>query len=107
MLAEFGVPPDQMVDYQVLLGDAIDNVPGVNKVGPKTAAKWLGEYGSLDAIVAQAGQIKGVAGENLRQALAWLPTGRELLKIKHRLRPWRWVMSTPCLLFDSIGCWRR
>ena len=80
--AEFGVRPDQMLDYQVLLGDAIDNVPGVNKVGPKTAAKWLGEYGSLDAIVAQAGQIKGAAGENLRQALAWLPTGRELLKIR-------------------------
>ena len=82
VLAEFGVRPDQMLDYQVLLGDAIDNVPGVNKVGPKTAAKWLGEYGSLDAIVAQAGQIKGAAGENLRQALAWLPTGRELLKIR-------------------------
>ena len=80
--AEFGVRPDQMLDYQVLLGDAIDNVPGVNKVGPKTAAKWLGEYGSLDAIVAQAGQIKGAAGDNLRQALAWLPTGRELLKIR-------------------------
>ena len=80
--AEFGVRPDQMLDYQVLLGDAIDNVPGVNKVGPKTAAKWLGEYGSLDAIVAQAGQITGAAGENLRQALAWLPTGRELLKIR-------------------------
>ena len=82
VLAEFGVRPDQMLDYQVLLGDAIDNVPGVNKVGPKTAAKWLGEYGSLDAIVAQAGQIKGAAGDNLRQALAWLPTGRELLKIR-------------------------
>ena len=80
--AEFGVRPDQMLDYQVLLGDAIDNVPGVNKVGPKTAAKWLGEYGSLDAIVAQASQIKGAAGDNLRQALAWLPTGRELLKIR-------------------------
>ena len=82
VLAEFGVRPDQMLDYQVLLGDAIDNVPGVNKVGPKTAAKWLGEYGSLDAIVAQADQIKGAAGDNLRQALAWLPTGRELLKIR-------------------------
>ena len=82
VLAEFGVRPDQMLDYQVLLGDAIDNVPGVNKVGPKTAAKWLGEYGSLDAIVAQASQIKGAAGDNLRQALAWLPTGRELLKIR-------------------------
>ena len=82
VLAEFGVRPEQMLDYQVLLGDAIDNVPGVNKVGPKTAAKWLGEYGSLDAIVANADQIKGAAGENLRQALDWLPTGRQLLKIR-------------------------
>ena len=80
--AEFGVRPDQMLDYQVLLGDAIDNVPGVDKVGPKTAARWLGEYGSLDAIVAQADRIKGAAGDNLRRALAWLPTGRRLLQIR-------------------------
>ncbi|MDP3519981.1 MAG: DNA polymerase I [Hydrogenophaga sp.] len=79
---EFGVPPALMVDYQTLVGDAVDNVPGVEKVGPKTAAKWLGEYGSLDAIVARAGEIKGVAGENLRKALDWLPTGRQLLTIK-------------------------
>jgi len=80
--AEFGVPAEQMLDYQTLVGDAIDNVPGVDKVGPKTAAKWLAEYGSLDAIVAQADQIKGAAGENLRRALDWLPTGRELLRIR-------------------------
>ena len=80
--AEFGVPPRLMVDYQALVGDAIDNVPGVGKVGPKTAAKWLQEHGSLDAIVAHADQIKGVAGENLRKALGWLPTGRTLLTIK-------------------------
>jgi len=80
--AEFGVPAGQMLDYQTLVGDAIDNVPGVDKVGPKTAAKWLAEYGSLDAIVAQADQIKGAAGENLRRALDWLPTGRELLRIR-------------------------
>ncbi len=79
---EFGVPPALMVDYQTLVGDAVDNVPGVEKVGPKTAAKWLGEYGSLDAIVAHAAEIKGVAGENLRKALDWLPTGRQLLTIK-------------------------
>jgi DNA polymerase-1 len=71
-----------MLDYQTLVGDAVDNVPGVPKVGPKTAVKWLQEYGSLDALVAQAGQIKGAAGENLRKALDWLPTGRELLTIK-------------------------
>ncbi len=80
--AEFGVPASLMIDYQVLLGDAVDNVPGVDKVGPKTAAKWLAEYGSLDAIVANAEKIKGVAGENLRKALDWLPTGRQLLTIR-------------------------
>jgi DNA polymerase-1 len=80
--AEFGVPAHLMVDYQTLVGDAVDNVPGVEKVGPKTAAKWLMEYGSLDALVARAGEIKGVAGENLRKALDWLPTGRRLLTIK-------------------------
>ena len=80
--AEFGVPPSLMVDFQALVGDAVDNVPGVEKVGPKTAAKWLSEYGSLDALVARADEIKGVAGENLRKALHWLPTGRQLLTIK-------------------------
>ncbi|HYW57594.1 MAG TPA: DNA polymerase I [Polaromonas sp.] len=80
--AEFGVPPRLMVDYQTLVGDAVDNVPGVPKVGPKTAVKWLLEYGSLDALVARAGEIKGVVGENLRQSLDWLPRGRELLTIK-------------------------
>ena len=80
--AEFGVPPALMVDFQALVGDAVDNVPGVPKVGPKTAAKWLAEYGSLDALVAHAGAIKGVAGENLRGALDWLPTARALVTIK-------------------------
>ncbi len=80
--AEFGVPAHLMVDYQTLVGDAVDNVPGVDKVGPKTAAKWLLEYGSLDALVARAGEVKGVAGENLRKALDWLPTGRQLVTIK-------------------------
>ncbi|MBA4195345.1 MAG: DNA polymerase I [Comamonadaceae bacterium] len=80
--AEFGVPANLMIDFQTLVGDAVDNVPGVEKVGPKTAAKWLNEYGSLNALVARAGEIKGVAGENLRKALDWLPTGRQLLTIK-------------------------
>ena len=79
---EFGVPPSLMVDYQTLVGDAVDNVPGVEKVGPKTAAKWLQEFGSLDALVARAGEIKGMAGENLRKALDWLPQARRLLTIK-------------------------
>ena len=80
--AEFGVSAAQMLDYQTLVGDAVDNVPGVDKVGPKTAAKWLAEYGTLDAIVAAAGQIKGAAGQNLQRALDWLPTGRALLRIR-------------------------
>ncbi len=80
--AEFGVPARLMVDYQILVGDAVDNVPGVEKVGPKTAAKWLQEYGSLDAVVANAANIKGVVGENLRKAIDWLPTGRALLTVK-------------------------
>ena len=80
--AEFGVPPSLMVDYQTLVGDAVDNVPGVNKVGPKTAVKLLTEYGSLDALVARAHEVKGAVGENLRQALDWLPQGRALLTIR-------------------------
>ena len=79
---EFGVSPSLMIDYQTLVGDSVDNVPGVAKVGPKTAAKWLLEYGSLDALLARADEIKGVAGDNLRQALDWLPTGRQLVTMK-------------------------
>ncbi len=80
--AEFGVPPALMVDYQTLVGDTVDNVPGVPKVGPKTAAKWLMEYGSLDALVARAHEVKGAVGEHLRSALDWLPQGRRLVTIK-------------------------
>lgn len=80
--AKFGVPPTRIVDYLTLMGDTVDNVPGVEKVGPKTAAKWISEYGSLDDVVANADNIKGVVGENLRKALPWLPTGRELVTIK-------------------------
>ncbi|MDO5652844.1 MAG: DNA polymerase I [Brachymonas sp.] len=79
---EFGVPPELMVDWQTLVGDPVDNVPGVTKVGPKTAAKWLQEYGSLDGVIANADNIKGVAGDNLRQTLDWLPTGKQLVTIK-------------------------
>ena len=80
--AKFGVPPDRIVDYLTLIGDAVDNVPGVDKVGPKTAAKWIAEHGSLDGVVAAAAGIKGVAGDNLRQALDWLPTGRKLITVR-------------------------
>ena len=80
--AKFGVPPNRIIDYLTLMGDTVDNVPGVEKVGPKTAAKWIAEHGSLDAVIANAGQVKGVAGENLRKALDWLPMGRKLVTIK-------------------------
>src|SRR3954451_12044878 len=80
--AEFGVPPRLMVDYQTLVGDSVDNVPGVDKVGPKTAVKLLTEYGSLDNLVARAAEVKGAVGENLRRALDWLPKGRQLLTIR-------------------------
>jgi len=79
---EFGVPASLMLDYQILVGDTVDNVPGVQKVGPKTAVKLLLEYGSLDNLMANADQVKGVVGENLRKAVDWLPTGRKLLKIR-------------------------
>lgn len=82
VLAKFGVPPEKIVDYLSLIGDTVDNVPGVPKVGPKTAVKWLGEYGSLDNVIARAGEIKGVVGENLRNTLDWLPKGRALLTVK-------------------------
>ncbi|MCT9123617.1 DNA polymerase I [Cupriavidus gilardii] len=82
VLAKFGVPPERIVDYLSLIGDAVDNVPGVPKVGPKTAVKWLTEYGTLDGIIANADKIKGVVGENLRNTLDWLPRARELVTVK-------------------------
>jgi DNA polymerase-1 len=80
--AKFGVPPERIIDYLTLIGDAVDNVPGVAKVGPKTAVKWLAEYGTLDDLLAHADAIKGVVGENLRAARDWLPQARMLLTIK-------------------------
>ncbi|MFT4247262.1 MAG: DNA polymerase I [Pseudomonas sp.] len=79
---KFAVHPGQIVDLLALMGDAVDNVPGVEKCGPKTAAKWLAEYGSLDAIVANADKIKGKIGDNLRAALPRLPLNRELVTIR-------------------------
>ncbi|HEV2007890.1 MAG TPA: DNA polymerase, partial [Burkholderiales bacterium] len=79
---KFGVKPERIVDYLALIGDAVDNVPGVDKVGPKTAVKWLAQYETLDNLLARAGEIGGTIGENLRQRLAWLPQGRALLTIK-------------------------
>jgi DNA polymerase-1 len=79
---KFGVPPERIVDYLTLVGDSVDNVPGVDKVGPKTACKWLNQYGSLDAIVEHADEIGGAVGDNLRKALPWLPTARALVTVR-------------------------
>ncbi len=79
--AKFGVPPERIVDYLALIGDSVDNVPGVDKVGPKTAVKWIAEHGSLDAVIAAAPTIKGVVGDNLRKALDWLPQGKRLVTV--------------------------
>ena len=80
--AKFGVPPERIVDYLMLVGDTADNVPGVHKVGPKTAAKWLAEYQSLDNLVAHADEIKGVAGQNLRDTVPRFPLSRTLITVK-------------------------
>jgi DNA polymerase-1 len=79
---KFGVPPRQFLDYLTLIGDDIDNIPGVDKVGPKTACKWIEKYGSLEGVLGHAGEIGGMAGENLRKSADWLPKARELLTIK-------------------------
>ena len=81
VLAKFGVTPARIVDYFALVGDSADNVPGVDKVGPKTAVKWLAQYGTLDEVVAHAAEIGGAVGENLRRALDFLPLGRKLVTV--------------------------
>ena len=80
--AKFGVTPERITDYLALVGDTADNIPGVQKVGPKTAAKWLQTYGDLDGVMAHAAEVKGVAGENLRAHLDFLPLGRTLATVK-------------------------
>jgi len=82
VMAKFGVRADQIVDYLALVGDKVDNIPGVDKCGPKTAAKWLAEYGDLDGVIANAGNIGGKIGENLRAVLDRLPLNRLLATIK-------------------------
>ena len=81
VLAKFGVPPSRIVDYLTLVGDTVDNVPGVPKVGPKTAVKWLQEYGSLDGVIANADAIKGAVGDSLRATLPQLALSRRLVTI--------------------------
>ena len=80
--AKFGVPPARIVDYLTLIGDTSDNVPGVEKVGPKTAVKWLSEFGTLDNIIANADLIGGAVGANLQKALPFIPLARRLLTIR-------------------------
>jgi DNA polymerase-1 len=115
---KFGVPPERIIDYLTLIGDAVDNVPGVPKVGPKTAVKWLTQYGTLDKIVSSAADIGGAVGENLRKSLGWLPRARELLTIKcdvelplgiEDLAPRPQDAATLATLFDrfEFRTWRR
>jgi DNA polymerase-1 len=92
VIGKFGVPPERIVDYLSLIGDTVDNVPGVEKCGPKTAVKWLTQYDSLDGVIANADKITGVVGENLRKALPWLPQARVLVTIK-----------TDCDLSEHMG----
>ena len=82
VIEKFGVPPERIIDYLALIGDTSDNVPGVPKVGPKTAVKWLGQYDSLDGVMSHAEEIKGKVGENLRDFMDKLPLSRDLVTIK-------------------------
>ncbi len=82
VIEKFGVRADQIIDYLALMGDKVDNIPGVDKCGPKTAAKWLAEYGSLAGVIDNADSIKGKIGENLRAVIDRLPLNRTLTTIK-------------------------
>jgi len=115
---KFGVKPERMIDYLTLIGDSVDNVPGVDKVGPKTAAKWLSQYGTLDEVMKHAAEIGGVVGENLRKVLDWLPKARQLLTIRcdvdlpvtvHDLAPRAQDREKLAALFDrfEFKSWRR
>jgi DNA polymerase-1 len=82
VIDKFGIAPHLIVDYLTIIGDTVDNVPGVPKAGPKTAVKWLTEFGDLDSVIAQSHQIKGVVGDNLRNSLEWLEQAKRLLTVK-------------------------
>ncbi|PMS37236.1 DNA polymerase I [Trinickia symbiotica] len=82
VIAKFGVPPERIIDYLSLIGDTVDNVPGVAKCGPKTAVKWLSQYETLEGVIANAADIKGAVGENLRRALDFLPLGKKLVTVE-------------------------
>jgi len=85
VIAKFGVAPEQMVDYLTLIGDAVDNIPGVPGVGPKTAVNWLCEYGSLDKLLERAATIKGKVGANLRANLTQIALARQLITLQRDL----------------------
>jgi DNA polymerase I len=102
VLAKFGVRPDQIVDYLTLVGDSVDNVPGVAKVGPKTAVKWLSQYSTLDRLVEHAADVTGAIGDNLRTALPWLPTAKQLLTIKRDV-----PMTVALEELRPTRCWSR
>lgn len=82
VLAKFKVLPNQVIDYLTLIGDVADNIPGVNKCGPVTAAKWLAEYGSLQGILDNKESLTGAAGKNFRESLEWLPIAHQLVTVK-------------------------
>ncbi len=82
VIDRYGVRPDQIIDYLMLIGDTSDNIPGVPKVGPKTAAKWLTEYGTLAELILNADKIKGVAGQNLRDFIPRFDLTRQLVTVK-------------------------
>jgi len=83
--SKFGVGPDLIIDYLTIIGDKADNIPGVEKVGPKTALKWLNEFNSLDNIIKNSEKISGAVGENLKSALDWLPIAKDLISIRSEL----------------------
>lgn len=101
VIEKFGVPPERITDYLALIGDNVDNIPGVDKCGPKTATKWLDTYGTLDNIIAHADEIKGKVGENLRRAINDLPRSRELVTLRTNLdldyRPEALAIASPNL----------
>ena len=112
VIAKFGVPPERIVDLLTLTGDTVDNVPGVEKVGPKTAVKWLTQYDTLESVIAHADEIKGVVGDNLRKSLEWLPQARRLITVKcdvplaqHYNELTQPAMDTECLreLYQRYG----
>ncbi len=101
--SKFGVKPEQIIDYLALMGDTVDNIPGVPKVGPKTAAKWIAQYGSLEQVMAAADEVKGVVGQNLRSSLEQLPISKTLTTIKCELPLSYGIADLRCQSLDESG----